>query len=126
MRYRKHLKARWLALPVAATVLMAASPMPRTYDLRFSSNDPVLNTPTSPVVARAPGLEFETAPTPNRDVSAPAGPAGGNDAHLSPGLFSRARQNRGDGYLSGSTAQGEQDRHAMPGAGINLTMPLSK
>ena len=105
---------------------MAASPPPRTYDLRFSSNAPALGLPSAPVIAQPPSQPYDAAPTPNRDLSAPSGPAASNDAYLTPGLFTRGKQNRGEGFLSGSTAQEEQQRRVMPGAGFNLTMPLQK
>lgn len=109
-----------------ALALAAASPPPRTYDLRFSSEAPSLSLPTAPVIARAPGGAYDVAPTPNRDLSAPTVIDNSNNAYLSPGVFARSRQNRGEGFLSGSTAQEEQNRRAMPGAGFNLTMPLQK
>ena len=126
MRFVPILRASSVALPVVSLVLMAASPLPRTYDLRFSTEAPSLIVPTAPVVSRAPKPDYDVAPTPNRDVSAPNGPASSNNAYLSPSLFSRTQQNRGEGFLSGSSAQAEQDRRAGPGAGFNLKVPLQK
>ena len=125
MRSIKPRKAMCVALPFTALMLVAAAPAPRTYDLRFSANDPMLGVVTSPVIARQPVVS-DVAPTPNRDIFAPSGPAAGNQATLAPGLFTRGRQSRGDGFLSGSTAQEDQDRRALPGAGFNIKMPLAK
>ena len=126
MRSVPYSRASSVALPVVSLVLMAASPLPRTYDLRFGVDTPSFTVPTAPVVARAPKPNYDAAPTPNRDVSAPRGPAADNNAYLAPSLITRGQQNRGEGFLAGSSAQAEQDRRAMPGAGFNLTMPLQK
>ena len=125
MRFVPSLRASWIALPVTSLVLMAASPPPRTYDLRFSTQAPSLTVPTAPVVAQTPRPDYDLAPTPNRDVSAPGGRASDN-AYLSPNFFTRSQQNRGEGFLAGSSAQSEQDRRAMPGAGFSLKVPLDK
>ena len=126
MRSVPILRASSVALPVVSLVLMAAAPLPRTYDLRFSTDAPSLTVPTAPVISRAAKPDFDAAPTPNRDVFAPSGPAASNNAYLAPGVFARGQQNRGEGFLPGSTAQTDQDRRAMPGAGFNLKMPLQK
>lgn len=126
MRFVKYLRGSLLALPIASLALMAASPPPRPYDLRFNNDSPSLNAPTTSVIARAPSASYDLAPTPNRDVAAPSAPSNGNNAYLAPSLFARGQQNRGEGFLSGSSAQAEQDRRALPGAGFNLRMPLQK
>jgi hypothetical protein len=76
----------------------------------------VLATPDTP-----PG--FEPAPTPNRDTSGPV-IRGSKDASLTPGIFTRSNQYRGEGLAPSNSAQIEQERRTMPGAGINLSMPL--
>ena len=113
------------ALPIATMLAMAAAPPPKTFDLQYRSEGPFLAVPSSPVIARQGG-GFATAPTPNRDIAAPPGGAPSQGATLAPSLFSRATQNRGEGFLSGSTAQSDQDRRAAPGAGFNLRMPIQK
>lgn len=115
-----------LALPIASLLVMAASPAPKTFDLSYRSEGPGLVIPSSPVVSRPPSAGYVAAPTPNRDILAPAAPSASNEAYVSPGLFTRGRQNRGEGFLAGSTAQEDQDRHSLPGAGFNLKMPLQK
>lgn len=88
---------------------------------------PLLPLPQRPQGSTRPsaGPTFEPAPTPNRDASAPPPPRAGNDPQLSPTLFTRRNQFRGDGYSPGSTAQEEQERKVKPGAGFNLRMPLT-
>ena len=126
MRSVPTIRASSAALPILSLMLMAASPLPRTYDLRFSTVAPSLSIPTAPVASRAAKPDYDIAPTPNRDVAAPNTTSASNSAYLAPSLFTRGQQNRGEGFLSGSSAQAEQDRRAMPGAGFNLTMPLQK
>jgi len=46
------------------------------------------------------------------------------DTEFSPSLFNRSEQYRGDGFVNGSTAQSDQEKHIRPGAGFNLRMPL--
>lgn len=88
---------------------------------------PLLPLPQRPQDALRPPTNsaFEPAPTPNRDASGPAAPRASNEPQLSPTLFTRRNQFRGDGYSPGSTAQEEQERKVRPGAGFNLRMPLT-
>lgn len=71
-----------------------------------------------------PGPSYDLAPTPNRDLDAPAGPRASAAPQLAPSLFTRGQQYRGEGFSSGSTAQAEQERRAQPGAGFKLRLPL--
>lgn len=73
-----------------------------------------------------PGLSYDLAPTPNRDLNAPAGPRASSSPELAPSLFTRGRQYRGEGFSEGSTAQAEQERRAQPGAGFKLRLPLQQ
>lgn len=66
---------------------------------------------------------FEPAPTPNRDALRPSSKAS-KDASLAPGFFTRGNQYRGEGLAPANSAQIEQERRALPGAGISLSMPL--
>lgn len=66
---------------------------------------------------------FEPAPLPNRDAAAPQGRAS-NDASVSPSFFKRKDQYRGEGLNATDSAQTEQDRRVLPGAALNLSMPL--
>jgi hypothetical protein len=74
------------------------------------------------VTATAPG--FTAAPTPNMDNWGPPPAKRSKDTSVTPGIFTRKDQRRGDGYAYASSAQIEEDRRALPGAGINLSMPL--
>lgn len=116
--------ASMLALPLVAH----AQPAPRGLVLQATpSPSPLLPLPQRPRVAARPqaGPTFEPAPTPNRDASGPLTPRATSDPELSPTLFTRRNQYRGDGYSPGSTAQEEQERRVKPGAGFNLRMPLT-
>ena len=97
-------------------LVLQATPMP----------SPFLPLPSTPQAAvRSPGPVFEPAPTPDRDNSGPPPPRAGTDPQLSPTLFTRRNQYRGDGYSPGSTAQEEQERKVRPGAGFNVRMPFT-
>lgn len=66
---------------------------------------------------------FQPAPLPNRDASAPRSRAS-KDASVSPGLFMRRNQYRGEGLSAADSAQSEENRRVQPGASLNLSMPL--
>ena len=83
-------------------------------------------TQNSTTTARAPAARFEAAPVPNRDVDAPLGARAAADPQLSAGLFTRRDQYRGEGISAKSSAQIEQERHVLPGAGFKLRMPLQQ
>jgi hypothetical protein len=85
----------------------------------------LLPVPPRPPLTVPPASPFEPAPLPNRDLEAPSGPPASNAPTLSPSLFNRSDQYRGDGYSRGSTAQTEQERRVRPGAGFNLRMPFA-
>ena len=83
--------------------------------------------PTPPSTTPSPsGPNYDLAPTPNRDIDAPQGPRASNAPALAPGIFTRGQQYRGEGYSAGSSAQAEQERRALPGAGFKLRMPLQQ
>lgn len=68
---------------------------------------------------------FEPAPMPDHDLFAPVQRAS-EDPHVTPNVFMPGgpTQFRGDGYSPGSTAQSYETRHVLPGAGLNLEVPL--
>lgn len=66
---------------------------------------------------------FEPAPRPNRDLSAPPGPRATKEPQFGPALFHRQDQYRGEGIDPRSSAQAEQERRLLPGAGFNLRIP---
>lgn len=116
---------RWSLLALAP-LLMAASP-PRGFDMQAAPASPLLPVPPTPP-PRAPSEAMQgyaPAPTPNRDVDAPLGPRAGDDARLSPTIINRRNQYRGEALDPTSSAQAEQERKLMPGAGFSLRMPLT-
>ena len=79
----------------------------------------------APFTSTAPVPSFTPAPVPDRDAALPIGPrAPKPSTELTPGLFGRREQFRGDGFMSGSTAQSEQEKRTRPAAGFNFRMPL--
>lgn len=102
-----------------APLLLAASPQ-RGIVLE-PQPPPVLPLPRPPLAT--PSSRFEPAPTPNRDLSAPLGPRATNDPQFGPTLFNRGNQYRGEGIDPRSSAQAEQERRLLPGAGFNLRIP---
>ncbi len=107
-----------VGLLAAATIIGGAGP---TNSFTTTTPMPTFTAPVRP--APTPPQAFTTAPTPNQDVDAPTTRA--SDAtSVSPGFFYRRDQYRGEGLSPSSSAQTQQDRRAVPGAGINLTTPL--
>lgn len=118
---------RLATLPFLAPLLMGASPH-RGLDLQAAPvSPPPLLGPLAPSGRMSPqaGRDYAPAPTPNRDVDAPAGPRASNDPRLSPMLFNRRDQYRGEALDPKSSSQIEQERRVIPGAGFNLRMPLT-
>lgn len=66
---------------------------------------------------------FEPAPMPNHDLFAPVQRAS-EGPQINPAVFKPGTQFRGDGLLPGSTSQGYEERHMLPGYGVNLSVPL--
>ncbi|MBV9537998.1 MAG: hypothetical protein JOY70_03580 [Acidisphaera sp.] len=76
---------------------------------------------SAPSVAPA----FTAAPMPNTDLNAPIPTeANGNAPSLAPSLFSPRATYRGEGFVSGSTAQGAQFSKVKPGFGGTLSIPV--
>ena len=114
-------------LPVLAPLVMGASPPPhRGFDLQAALPPPQVG-PLSPPAGGAPRAErdYAPAPIPNRDVDAPAGPRASNDPRISPTIINRRDQYRGEALDPKSSAQVEQERNLVPGAGFKLRMPLT-
>ena len=104
-------------LLAVAPLLIAASPQ---RGLVLESTPPVL----PPTFAAPPALErFEPAPLPNRDLSGPAPPRATRDPTISPKLFHRGDQYRGESIDPRSSAQSSEERRLLPGAGFNLRIP---
>jgi|ERR1700737_2167851 hypothetical protein len=84
----------------------------------------------TPAVAGAAGTKtpsdsptFEPAPMPNHDLFAPVQRAS-EEPRVNPTVFKPSTQFRGDGLLPGSTSQSYEERHMLPGYGVNLSVPL--
>jgi hypothetical protein len=77
--------------------------------------------PEPPIPPAEP--QFGDAPLPN-DVPAPGQVTGQTGVTVSPDLFKPKDYNLGQGYVNGSTIQGEQRRKFAPTPGINLNVPL--
>ena len=74
---------------------------------------------------RMAGSSFTPAPLPDFDASAPALPASGPaQAKVTPSLFHTKKLVRGDGYMPGSTVEGNEQRNFNAAPGINLSVPL--
>ena len=58
-------------------------------------------------------------------AGAPAGPRASNDPRISPTIINRRDQYRGEALDPKSSAQVEQERNLVPGAGFKLRMPLT-
>ena len=110
---------RIAALLALAILLGAAGPL---------SNGSTFSSLTSPPDATTPPADpgYEPAPVPNMDAGPPIG--GGDSAAPSvrPDLFSQQQQFTGNGFVNGSTAQGQRDERMRPGAGFSLTMPMQE
>ncbi len=75
----------------------------------------------APPAAAAP--QYEPAPMPDENLYAPQ-KAASEDPQLRPALFRPAQQFRGNGFSPGSTSQSYEERRLLPGAGVNLSVPL--
>jgi hypothetical protein len=116
--------ARMAFLGGAAMLGMAAAPVPPSRGFNTTVIMPPIVTVRPQVLPKAttpPG--FDPAPLPDQDAFAPVVRPSG-DASVSPGLFTRKNQYHGEGLPADSSVQAEQDRRAIPGAGLNLSMPL--
>jgi hypothetical protein len=110
-----------LGLPLVALILVAAAPT--GFNLTVPQPGSNLPVPPEPPAAGPPS-RLQPAPTPNRDVELTK-PKASTATTVSPSLFTRPDEYRGDGFSKGSTAQSEQEKRVKPGAGFSLHMPLS-
>ncbi len=118
--------ARRLGLAgLAAAASLAAAPPGSGSFLITPGQQLFLTQPSHRAAAStAPASNFAPAPTPNRDTEAPLGPPPSMNATVTPSLFTRKEQYRGDGFSPYSTAQDAEERHLQPGAGFNVKMPI--
>lgn len=118
------MRCTMLALVPVAALVLAAGPAPRGRPLSLavtpglSSDAPVLGSP-----APAGGSAYQSAPVPDRDLSAPAA-AENSGPQFDPTLFTPRRQFRGDGFTPGSTEQNVAQKNMGAAPGFNLKVPL--
>jgi len=79
--------------------------------------------PIPPIPPDIPASSYEEAPLPGNAAAPVAGQAP-RGPELTPTLMGPKQFYQGEGFLSGSTVQSEQQRKAKPAAGFNLTVPL--
>ena len=70
------------------------------------------------------GAPYLAAPVPNSLLSAPAPLDARRGPEISPGFYQPKDYNIGQGYLPGSTVQGEQEHRAKPMPSLKLKVPL--
>jgi hypothetical protein len=116
---------RWTGLVTAVIALAPAwsanaAPRQAGVELNISPDDALPVPPIPP----APTTEFRLAPVPDSDVSAPRAPTASQGASISPGFYQGKDYNIGEGYMPGSTVQGDQEHKAKPMPSLNLKVPL--
>ncbi|MBN9508219.1 MAG: hypothetical protein J0I21_03780 [Alphaproteobacteria bacterium] len=68
---------------------------------------------------------FVPAPVPNPDLAAPRGGKDrGNGPSVTPSFFHQESTYQGEGFLRGSTYEGDQERRLRPSPGLDLKLPL--
>jgi hypothetical protein len=80
--------------------------------------------PQQPSSAQEPADGYAPAPVPDADAAAPDHDAGPAKPELQANLFTPQKNYQGEGYLPGSTVQGNQDRKRDPAPGFSLKVPL--
>ena len=108
-------------LLVGAATVSSASAASRRMSLQPPASSEEL--PLPPVPPDQDG-GYLAAPVPNNGVSGPGSVDGRNGPELSPGFYQPKDYNIGQGYLPGSTVQGEQEHRAKPMPSLKLTVPL--
>jgi hypothetical protein len=110
-----------LLIAVAAHAAAAPRGAPRRTPSLDVTSDETLPVPPIPPDVTPPYL---AAPVPDTDISAPDQPFAKPGAQLKPGFYSPKDYNVGEGYMPGSTIQGEQEHRAKPMPSLNLKLPL--
>jgi hypothetical protein len=70
------------------------------------------------------GTGYLAAPVPNNGINAPGPLNARQGPEISPGFYQPKDYNIGEGYLPGSTVQGEQEHRAKPMPSLRLKVPL--
>lgn len=115
---------RTWSLLLATPLVVAAAP-PQGFTLAVPPSYPftaVAPTP-APTRPRTPGPVYEPAPLPNRNIGPPSR-VESDGPEISPSLFNRRDQFRGDSFGKGDSEQSTQDRNLKPSPGFRLRMPL--
>jgi hypothetical protein len=110
-----------LACLLSAVTITTATAAPRKTPAQDAAPQEELPVPPIPPDM---GSGYLAAPVPNTGMSAPAQPGARPGAEFSPGFYQPRDYNIGEGYLPGSTVQGEQEHRAKPMPSLNLKVPL--
>jgi hypothetical protein len=121
---------RIFPLAAVATALIAAAPVPDATlqpTVATIALGSTISSPKPRPIETVPGPGFTAAPTPNQDATIPfVKDPRADQAQLGPSVFAPPPKGyRGEGYVPGSTVDGEQQRRIKPAPGINLTVPLN-
>ena len=111
----------FLAVLLISAVTSASIAAPRTSIPLEVSPPEELPVPPIPPDQESPYL---AAPMPNSSIAAPQALNRNIGPELSPGFYQPKDYNLGQGYLPGSTVQGEQEHRAKPMPSLNLKVPL--
>jgi hypothetical protein len=114
------MRAVLLSLLTAITIATAAA-APRKGPTQEATPGEELPIPPIPPDL---GTTYLAAPVPNSGIRAPALPDARPGPELSPGFYQPKDYNIGEGYLPGSTVQGEQEHRAKPMPSLKLKVPL--
>ncbi len=86
------------------------------------SPNPAEDFPVPPIPPDHPPSD-QAAPVPDSDFAAPSRPTR-QGTQIRPHFFNQPIYNNGQGYVRGSTIEGQQDQRSKPIPGINLNVPL--
>lgn len=112
-------------LTIGAVSTMAAAPSKYNLLTAPSFQEATIS-PEQPLQTdAAANSEFTPAPLPDSEATAPIlRTLGPQTTQFTPGLFHRENTVHGDGYVPGSTVEGNQQRRFNPSPGINMKVPL--
>lgn len=123
-RERRRLAAQALGISLALALTVSADAAQKRMSPTFEvSPDEDLPVPPIPP-AQKPAYAAAPVPDSGLNTLADPGDSSSQGAKISPGFYHPKDYNLGEGYLSGSTVQGEQERRANPLPRLQLKMPL--
>jgi len=116
---------RAVLLMMGAVATMAAAPSKYSLFTAPSFQEATIS-PEQPLqTGTVATSNFTPAPLPDSEASAPIlRTLGPETARFTPGLFHRENTVHGDGYVPGSTVEGNEQRRFNPSPGINMKVPL--